>query len=246
MKVPPSFGRFQTVFVWAAGVGAPVRLLHSALVHICCRCRAAFTGICANGPFRERPKMMDCFDLVVIGCGMIGAAAARHATHRGARVALVGPPERAEAEWGALEIFASHYDEGRIFRKTDPDPLWADLAVRSIDRYPDIAAESGIEFASEVGHLSVAPSGSDTLSKLQQNAADQNVQSKLLDAEGLAAQFPYFKFPPESAAVWEPKSSGNLPLPVCRGGPALHLVLGSGHRQHKKLHVHCMRSHPPH
>ena len=87
------------------------------------------------------------FDLAIIGAGMIGSAAARHAA-RAHRVALIGPVEGASDA-----VMGAHYDEGRITRKTDPDPVWARLAARSIDRYAEIAAEAGPghDFFREVG-----------------------------------------------------------------------------------------------
>ena len=53
------------------------------------------------------------FEFIVIGRGMMGAAAARHLTLEGKRVALIGPEEPSDrlAHQG---VFASHYDEARI------------------------------------------------------------------------------------------------------------------------------------
>jgi len=42
--------------------------------------------------------------------------------------------------------FASHYDQGRITRVTASNPVWSELAARSIQRYEDIANRSGIKF----------------------------------------------------------------------------------------------------
>ncbi|MGQ3292875.1 MAG: FAD-dependent oxidoreductase, partial [Shinella sp.] len=55
------------------------------------------------------------FDFVVVGRGMMGAAAARHLTKTGASVALVGRGE--PADWKSHDgVFSSHYDSGRITR----------------------------------------------------------------------------------------------------------------------------------
>ena len=99
----------------------------------------------------------ECYDVVVVGRGMLGSSAASHLARRldtsateatgdaqrsssagkRKRVAVVGPGE--PASWGGSEvsgrtIFGAHYDEGRITRKTDPDRTWASLAAKSIDR----------------------------------------------------------------------------------------------------------------
>ena len=41
------------------------------------------------------------------------------------------------------DIFGAHYDEARITRSTDSEPIWANLATRSIARYTQIEQESG-------------------------------------------------------------------------------------------------------
>ena len=62
--------------------------------------------------------MVRHFDFVVVGRGMMGAAAARHLAKTGASVALVGRGE--PADWKAHDgVFSSHYDSGRITRTID-------------------------------------------------------------------------------------------------------------------------------
>jgi len=42
------------------------------------------------------------------------------------------------------DIYGCHYDEGRITRCTDTDPVWALLAQQSINRYKTLEANTGI------------------------------------------------------------------------------------------------------
>ena len=73
---------------------------------------------------------------IVIGKGLLGAAATRHLSATNQRVAVIGPdepPNRAHHQG----VFGSHYDEGRITRILDPNRIWALLAQRSIARYRD-------------------------------------------------------------------------------------------------------------
>ncbi len=71
------------------------------------------------------------FRYAVVGCGLMGAAAARHLANMTEGVALIGPSEPADKAHHR-GVFASHYDEGRITRTIDPDPVWARLARNSI------------------------------------------------------------------------------------------------------------------
>jgi len=153
------------------------------------------------------------YELVVVGAGLIGAAAARHAAQRvlsRGRVALVGPAEDPREGWAERRAFGAHHDEGRITRCTDPEPTWALLAQRSIDRYGTIANESGVEFFDEVGHLAVGPPDSLSLSARASNAAAAGVPFEWLDESALRLRFPYLHFPPNAKAVWEPQRSGYI------------------------------------
>jgi sarcosine oxidase len=143
---------------------------------------------------------------------MMGAAAARYLAKWADGVALIGPGEPANYERHD-GVFASHYDEARITRTIDPDPVWARLANRSIARYADIAAESGVEFYSEVGCLLVGPrpaSDGAYVTDVLEAARSLEVTTESLADDALADSFPFFAFPPHSEGVWEPKNAGYI------------------------------------
>lgn len=88
---------------------------------------------------------MSMYDVAVVGGGLLGSSAARHLAEAGVSTVVLAPPE--PESWAAgVGPFASHYDAGRITRVMSNDPVWAELAARSIDRYDDIAKRSGIQF----------------------------------------------------------------------------------------------------
>ncbi|NKK75957.1 NAD(P)/FAD-dependent oxidoreductase [Rhizobium leguminosarum] len=149
------------------------------------------------------------FRFIVIGCGMMGAAAAKYLARQTDGVAVIGPdePDDRKTHQG---VFASHYDEGRITRTIDPDRNWALLANRSIDRYGEIAGDSGIDFYREVGCVVVAPTGGDYLEKTRQAAVSLGVETSLLDEQGLKAAFPFFAFPDGGAGVFEARGAGHI------------------------------------
>lgn len=100
------------------------------------------------------------FKYIVVGRGLMGAAAARHLARQADGVAVIGPDEPGDRK-AHQGVFASHYDEGRITRTIDPDRNWALLANRSIGRYGEIARDSGVDFYREAGCVVVAPRASD-------------------------------------------------------------------------------------
>ena len=127
------------------------------------------------------------YDLVVVGRGLVGSAAARHAAEAGHRVAIVGPTERSQPEVG---VYGCHNDEGRITRRLDVDPTWAALASRSMDRYADIEARSGIRFHDAVGCLAVGRAGGPYLAAVAATAASRRLELEALDEDQLRAKWP--------------------------------------------------------
>ncbi len=152
------------------------------------------------------------FEYAVVGRGLTGAAAARHLAEQVAGVVLIGPDEPVDRATHD-GVFASHYDEGRITRTIDPDETWARLANRSIARYRDIEARSGVQFFSERGCLiSGLASGRSQryMADIRDAAARLGVAYQRLDDAGLDAVFPYFSFPSGSDAVFEAKGAGHV------------------------------------
>ncbi len=150
------------------------------------------------------------FRVAVIGKGMIGSAAGRHLASQTDGVVLIGPdepPVRADHH----DVFGSHYDEGRIYRILDRDPIWARLAERSIARYPEIEAQSGIQFHSEVGMLAASVAGSAEFVEGYARTGDAlGVRFDRLDAVGLAQRFPYLRFGPTGSGAFESQRAGHI------------------------------------
>lgn len=150
------------------------------------------------------------FKYVVIGAGMMGAAAAKYLAQQTDGVALIGPgePKDIKTHQG---VFASHYDEARITRTIDPDANWALLANRSIARYDDIARESGVDFYAPVGCLVVGPKrgGENPYIANICAAADKlGVKTEMLDEASLFERFPYFSFEDGCEGVFERDNAG--------------------------------------
>ncbi|NTA19859.1 NAD(P)/FAD-dependent oxidoreductase [Agrobacterium tumefaciens] len=91
--------------------------------------------------------MTNLYEYGVIGCGLVGSAAAKYLAQTGAKVAVLGPQIGPQSS--PLKLFNSHDDQTRIFRTLDDDAQWAEWAKASVGRYQLIEAESGISFASK-------------------------------------------------------------------------------------------------
>ena len=150
------------------------------------------------------------FKYIVVGAGMMGAAAARHLAESSDGVALIGPREPADIK-SHTGVFASHYDAARITRTIDSNADWARLANRSIARYAEIERESGVEFYGQVGCLIVGKkrgTGFPYIENVCAAAEKLGVATEILDDTGLADRFPYFKFETGCEGVFEKNNAG--------------------------------------
>ncbi len=153
------------------------------------------------------------FKYIIIGGGMMGAAAARHLSQREEGVALIGPGEPSDYR-SHDGVFASHYDEARITRRFDGDLLWATFAARAIDRYREIEEGSGVRFFSEAGCLFAGPeprSDADYLYRATRIAEAMSLSTvEELAPHELKSRFPQFDFPAHVVGYHEPVQAGHI------------------------------------
>ena len=150
------------------------------------------------------------FDVIVVGAGLMGSAAARHLAEMGVKTALVGPAEP-EVKAAHKGVFASHYYQARITRKIDTRKNWGRFSQAAIKRYPEIEAKGGVSFFSPVGAIIAGPEagdGSAYILNAQGNAVEDGVPHEALRGDELAARFPDFAFPDGILALYEPSEAG--------------------------------------
>ncbi|UUX50712.1 FAD-dependent oxidoreductase [Nisaea acidiphila] len=147
--------------------------------------------------------------IAIIGRGMIGSAAARHLAGMTDGIVLVGPDE--PDEYAAHEgVFASHYDEGRMTRISDADPAWSITAKRSIERYGEIEAESGIRFFTKSGYLGISTAGSDYLDRAKETGLKHGADLTSLDADGIRGRYPFLSVADGTRGLQEVGDAGHV------------------------------------
>lgn len=154
--------------------------------------------------------MAQHYDIIVIGRGLFGAAAARYLSEQ-RKVLAIGPdePEQPSVHDG---VFSSHYDQGRITRQVSSDAVWSELAVRSVKQYDDLEERSGINFHFGVGCLFAADDNHlDYLQKIFTQIEKRKLPHVGFDgAASLQEHLPFLHFPDEIMAVLEPAPAGYL------------------------------------
>lgn len=151
--------------------------------------------------------MLD-FDIIVIGKGLVGSAAAKHLSGSNKRVAVIGPDEPKENE--SSLVYASHYDQARVQRIVGKDEVWTRLNVDSVSQYEFIQKESGITFHQGVGCLYVNPYGQDDyLKNFARLAQNHNVAYKNFEPTK-DKPFENLTFPKQSVGIKEASPSGYI------------------------------------
>ena len=129
------------------------------------------------------------FDVAVVGSGgLIGSAAVKYLAAGGFSVVGVGASEPKDYARDGV-VFASHYDEARVARILDVNPVWAGLAAASLKRFADIQAQSGVVFHNPVGCLRVGDAA--LIKAMADVGAPLGAEYELLDTASLAERFPF-------------------------------------------------------
>jgi sarcosine oxidase len=157
-------------------------------------------------------RVMPDFKYIVIGAGMMGAAAARHLSAETDGVALIGPAEPHDRK-EHRGVFSSHYDEARITRGFDGNPVWAQLASRSIARYAEIEAKSGISFYTEAGCLFAGNGdgiGGEYVSRALHASDALGLDIETVGTSDLGRRFPMFSLPTDFSGYFEKRNAGHI------------------------------------
>src|SRR5690348_14042432 len=148
------------------------------------------------------------FDVIVIGVGGMGSAAACELARRGRRVL-------------ALEQFALGHDRGsshghtRIIRKAYYEhPDYVPLVCRAFERWYDLEQRQGLHLLSECPCLSIGRADSTMIAGVRASAAQHHLPVESLSAAELRHRNPAFRFGDEYVGVLE-RSAGFLYVDDC-------------------------------
>lgn len=153
---------------------------------------------------------MKIFDVIVVGKGLMGAAAAKYLAMQGADIAVIGADEPVDVN--KATVFSSHYDQGRLQRIVGRDEVWTRLNIESTKAYPSLQERTGIQFHYGVGCLYASVyEHDDYLQRLPIHAEKFGFPFRLYDGnEALKKDFPDFTFPNHVKANYEAAPSGHI------------------------------------
>lgn len=140
------------------------------------------------------------FDVIVVGLGGMGSAAAYHLARRGVRVL-------------GVEKFTPAHDRGsshggsRIIRQSYfEDPAYVPLLLRAYELWEELASSTGLEVYRMTGGLFVGPPECLTVAGSLKAAQEWSLEHEMLDAAEIRRRYPTFTPTPGDVALYEAKA----------------------------------------
>ncbi len=156
---------------------------------------------------------MGTFDVIVVGLGAMGGAAAFHCAKRGARVLGLDanpPHHRLGSSHGATRAIRETYFES---------PDYVPLAWRSFDLWRELEAETGNALLSCNGAVYVGPEGHPMMNGVASAALQHGLDYETLARADAMRRFPGFSMPDGWQAIYE-RRGGVLQADRCLDGHA--------------------------
>lgn len=137
------------------------------------------------------------YDVIVVGLGGMGSAAAAALARRGQRVLGLerfGPAHAQGSSHGGSRIIRQAYFE---------DPTYVPLVLEAYALWERLEAETGAELLTRTGGLLMGPEGSRTVAGSLASARRWDLAHELLGAADIRRRFPTFAPGPDVVALYE-------------------------------------------
>ncbi|WP_351234297.1 N-methyl-L-tryptophan oxidase [Streptomyces sp. NPDC002133] len=144
--------------------------------------------------------MAPTYDVIVLGLGGMGSAAAHHLAARGARVLGLekyGPVHNRGSSHGGSRITRQSYFE---------DPAYVPLLLRAYELYERLERDSGRDIATLCGGVMVGRPESRPVAGALRSAQQWDLPHEMLDAKELRRRFPTFAPHDDEVALYEARA----------------------------------------
>ena len=140
---------------------------------------------------------MQSFDMVIVGAGIMGAAAACELASEGANVALIDQSALPNPR-------AASIDHSKVFRFAYPDPFYVRLAADSIFRWRDLESTTGARLLTPTAALLIGRSEPSFETECYDAMRALGHDCERLDNRQVSERFPQFNASAFSYAVYDP------------------------------------------
>jgi len=159
------------------------------------------------------------YDVVVVGLGAMGSAAAFHLARQGRKVLGLDrftPPHSFGSSHGQTRIIREAYFE---------HPLYVPLVQRAYQLWAELEHASGRDLLRITGGLMIGRPDGVLVGGARRSAEQHRLRHELLTAAELRTRFPALRPADDMVAVWEPR--GGILFP--EAGVSAHLALAQAH-----------------
>ncbi len=144
--------------------------------------------------------MANTFDVIVLGLGGMGSAAAYHLSARKKRVLgieqFTPAHERGSSHGGSRIIRQAYYE----------DPAYVPLVLRAYELWEQLERDSSSEFLQITGGLAIGPVGSTIVAGTLVSATEHNLPYEVLESSQLRQRYPALNPRPGDTAVYEARA----------------------------------------
>jgi len=148
------------------------------------------------------------FDVIVIGAGGMGSAAAFELARRGRSVLAL-------EQFPLVHDLGSSHGQTRIIRRAYYEhPAYVPLVRRAFERWYDLEQRTGRHLLTECGCLSIGTPEGEVVTGVLASAREHSLAVELFNAAALRGQYPQFRVPPDCAGAFE-RDAGFLYVEEC-------------------------------
>ena len=151
---------------------------------------------------------MPAYDVIVLGLGGMGSAAAYQAVRRGARVLGLeqfGPAHDQGSSHGRTRVIRQAYSEG---------PDYVPLLFRAYELWSELEREAGAALFTKTGALHLGAPDSDAVAGAALSARTHHIPHEMLSADEIRRRYPVLRPRPDQVALLE-YEAGILPPERC-------------------------------
>ncbi|MGQ0648487.1 MAG: N-methyl-L-tryptophan oxidase [Gemmatimonadaceae bacterium] len=168
------------------------------------------------------------FDVIVVGAGGMGSAAAYHLTRRGKRVLAL------ERHGIAHDLGSSHGITRIIRLAYFEHPSYVPLLRRAYELWRELQSAFGEQLLHITGSIDAGEERSRTFSGSLASCTAHDLPHEVLTSAQLSARFPGYQLPPGHRAVLQPEGGFLLPEPCIEAHIELARAGGADVRAHER------------
>jgi sarcosine oxidase len=145
------------------------------------------------------------WDVIVVGLGAMGSAAAYHLAARGKRVLGLD-------RWQPPHAFGSAHGETRMIREAYfEDPFYVPIVQRAYDLWAELEREAGEPLMRLTGGLMIGPPRDALVTGAARSAEAHGLPHERLSAAEVRRRYPGFEPEDHTVAIWEPRTGMLFP-----------------------------------